>query len=155
MQTFMPFPSRRMSASILDNKRLNKQITEALQIYNCLKVKPSRWKNHPAVLMWKGYEVGLLSYGLACYQEWQDRFDTNKRGGKRDHKSGEKIIQILQEIRAKNIYDKKNAPKWIFNQDLNTSHQSNLIRKYPEYYSKLFPGVPNDIPYVWPTNNSR
>jgi len=29
------------------------------------------------------------------------------------------------------------------------SHQSNLVRKYPEYYRWLFPDVPDDLPYVW------
>jgi hypothetical protein len=30
------------------------------------------------------------------------------------------------------------------------SHQSNLIRKDPAFYGPLFPGVPDDLDYVWP-----
>jgi len=150
MQTFMPYPSRRKSAYVLDNKRLNKQITEVFQIYNCLKVKSNRWKNHPAVLMWKNYEPALLMYGLGCYDEWVTRFDRGLRGGKREHKSGDKIIAILEMIKKQDEYY-SNPPVWIFNKDLNRSHQSNLVRKDPEYYRKFFPTVPDNLPYLWPT----
>jgi len=31
------------------------------------------------------------------------------------------------------------------------SHQSNLLRKDPEFYRPVFgPDVPDDLPYVWP-----
>lgn len=65
MQTFLPFPSFADSAEVLDNKRLNKQRVECLQIYNVLTTPLAQrvgWHNHPAVLMWAGHTNSLLSY---------------------------------------------------------------------------------------------
>lgn len=50
MQTFLPVPDFLETAKILDNKRLNKQIVEAYQIFSGR--VPT--KNHPACLMWEG-----------------------------------------------------------------------------------------------------
>jgi hypothetical protein len=41
-------------------------------------------------------------------------------------------------------------PPWIGDDDFHQAHQSNLIRKDPERYGALFPGVPADLPYRWP-----
>ena len=40
MQTFLPFPDFKMSAQVLDYKRLGKQRVEALQILKTLKIGP-------------------------------------------------------------------------------------------------------------------
>lgn len=41
-------------------------------------------------------------------------------------------------------------PWWLGEDRFHHSHQSNLIRKDPDYYGPLFPGVPGDLPYWWP-----
>ncbi|MGI8613947.1 MAG: hypothetical protein ACR2KL_08425 [Nocardioidaceae bacterium] len=41
-------------------------------------------------------------------------------------------------------------PPWLGDAELHRSHQSNLIRKDPTRYGPLFPGVPDDLPDVWP-----
>ena len=41
-------------------------------------------------------------------------------------------------------------PPWIGDAEFHRSHQSNLVRKDVEFYGPLFPGVPDDLPYVWP-----
>ena len=71
MQTFLPSPNAITSARILDSKRLNKQILECYQILNVLSGKSPTggWRNHPAVLMWKGYERGLWQYVQAMIRE--------------------------------------------------------------------------------------
>lgn len=75
MQTFLPSANATISASMLDNKRLNKQILECYQILNVLsgKSKGGGWRNHPAVLMWKGYEKGLWKYVQAMIVEARSR----------------------------------------------------------------------------------
>ena len=50
------------TAKILDKRRLNKQIIECNQILNVLYGKSTSWKNHPAVLQYKGYEYWLEMY---------------------------------------------------------------------------------------------
>ena len=68
MQTFLPFPAKRDSLDVLDNKRLNKQILETYQILNILtgNSKSNAWRNHPAVLMWEGSESELYRYGMTA-----------------------------------------------------------------------------------------
>lgn len=41
-------------------------------------------------------------------------------------------------------------PPWLGMRALHLSHQSNLVRKDPEHYGRLFQNVPGDLPYVWP-----
>jgi hypothetical protein len=93
LQTFLPYPSFQESAKVLDNKRLNKQIIETLQIYRTLAGDSVAWKNHPAVLMWKYHHVALLQYGIACYQEWMRRYVESERNGNVFHKSGEELYR--------------------------------------------------------------
>jgi hypothetical protein len=75
MQTFLPSANATVAASMLDSKRLNKQILECYQILNVLsgKSKGGGWRNHPAVLMWKGYEKGLWKYVQAMIVEARSR----------------------------------------------------------------------------------
>jgi hypothetical protein len=44
-------------------------------------------------------------------------------------------------------------PNWLGDPDFHKSHQSNLIRKFPEHYLQYFKNVPNDLPYIWPKSN--
>lgn len=139
MQTFLPYKDFAESAKCLDNKRLGKQRVECLQILNCLLVKETRWKNHPAIKMWRGYEYWLCRYGLTICNEWQKR-------GYKDTCYG-KIETI--EFNYLQCH-KSDFPKWITD-EFCQSHRSNLLRKNLEYYSKFGWNVPNDLPYIWPT----
>ena len=73
MQTFLPYPNFRESAKVLDRQRLGKQRVETLQILRCLAGETEGWKNHPAVKMWRGYEIALTMYRLAICNEWVSR----------------------------------------------------------------------------------
>lgn len=138
MQTFLPYPSFEKSATCLDIKRLGKQIIEVTQIYNALTNPLYGWKNHPAVKMWKSYEMALLNYGLACYNEWKSRRNRN-------HKSGEIIKMWLYGKNIPFIY-----PPWFNDDKFHASHRSNLLRKQPEFYSKFGWIETNNLEYVWP-----
>lgn len=144
MQTFMPYSDFNKVARCLDNKRLGKQRVEVLQIYKALTEDNYGWKNHPAVKMWKGKEYGLLIYGIIICQEWIKRGfkDTLKAKFEefciKNHQSGTNII-----------FDDEDLPKWVFDKELQLSHQSNLVRKLPEHYKKFFPDVPNNLEYKW------
>lgn len=131
MQTFLPYPDFEKSAGVLDSKRLGKQRVEAYTILRCLSGLDA-WRNHPVVKMWKGYEDALIMYMNACIDEWIRRGYRN-RMHKRDHSPNPKM------------------PPWLGDPRFHISHQSNLIRKFPEYYGPKFPGVPNNLPYFWPT----
>ena len=153
----MPCSDFEKVAACLDNKRLGKQRVEAYQIYLVLqrikqrdvlesyhpmeKFRTNRtigWENHPIVKMWRGHEKYLAYYGWKICQEW-------KRRGFKDTMQ-QRFVELYG-----GFHDLQNhtPPNWIFDSELNISHQSNLIRKLPEHYTKFFPGVSADLPYRW------
>jgi hypothetical protein len=142
MQTFLPYKSFIKSAKCLDYKRLGKQRVEAKQIYLAL-TNPgsSRWENHPAVRMWKGYEQALVVYGIAVCTEWK-------------YGRGFKDNQLAWFIERLNITQYTGDPPWLGLPEFHLSHQSNLIRKNPQFYKTIFGNdVPDNIPYIWPVKN--
>jgi hypothetical protein len=142
MQTFIPRPDFEQVAKELDYRRLGKQRVEAMQILKVLlgqgrvlKNGQLAWQNHPAVQMWKGFEGALAMYGVAICTEW-------KRRGYKD--------TVEDKIRGM-IEPTSDLPYWMGDEALHRSHQSNLVRKFPVFYSVHYPDVPSDLPYVWPT----
>jgi hypothetical protein len=137
MQTFLPHKCFAKSAASLDNRRLGKQRVECLQILNALHNPEYGWQNHPATKMWRHDKASLIHYGITICDEWI------RRGFKDTCRAKIKSFMLISGITRKTI------PRWI-SDDLCASHQSNLVRKFPEHYAQLFPNVPNDLPYVWP-----
>lgn len=150
MQTFLPYADYARSARALDRARLGKQRVEAYQILRVLLSITKGWANHPAVRMWRGHERSLAHYTLAMCDEW-------KRRGYNDTVSGKvlellKLLPVPSETYAQEIAEAistVSAPQH-FTAEFRLSHQSNLVRKNPAYYAPQFPGVPDNLPYVWP-----
>jgi len=144
MQTFLPYPNFHLSAKCLDNKRLGKQRVECLQILGAIADPSKGWQNHPAVNMWRGHELSLIQYGLIVCREWIAR-------GFQD--------TCLDKIRGfTTIFpDTKPMihPSWFGNEEFHLSHKSNLIRKLPSHYKHMWPDVPDNLPYVWPTKRKE
>ena len=44
-------------------------------------------------------------------------------------------------------------PPWLGDDAVHRSHRSALVRKDPAVYADLFPGEPDDLPYVWPSSD--
>lgn len=139
MQTFLPYESFEESARVLDRQRLGKQRVEAWQILRILQGEQvSRgWQHHPAVLMWRGHEIALATYGYAMCSEWIAR-------GYRDTLRGT-FANVIRE----GVPDQQGRLPWL-TVDFCLAHRSNLIRKDPDYYGPLWPGVPMTLPYIWP-----
>ena len=137
MQTFLPYPSFHESAATLDYRRLGKQRVETKQILMALRGESEGWQNHPATKMWRGYEGALCSYGAVMCHYWVDEF-------------AYKDTLMGYFLRVQMEYSSIDKPPWFGDVDFHLSHQSNLIRKDPQYYAHLFPGVPDDLPYIWP-----
>ncbi len=143
MQTFLPYTNFRKCAGALDWRRLGKQRVEAKMIMEILLETKypvdSRWKNHPAVKMWKGYIGALAWYGIEMCLEW-------KRRGYEDN-----LLDVF--IRHAPPWEEVEMPWWIGNTgsgNIGVSHRSNLIRKDPAYYGKVWPRLRDDKPYFWP-----
>ena len=133
MQTFLPYKDFVESAKCLDDKRLGKQRVEALQILKALHIDDYWWQNHPAVKMWKGYEIALMEYMTCCIDEWKSR--------------GFKNTMSRADMRL--LKPSLEYPIWLGNDKLHISHKSNLLRKMAEHYSKYNWKVESDIPYYW------
>ena len=133
MQTFLPHTNILYAARALDSKRLNKQILECYQILNVLsgRSKGNGWKNHPAVLMWKGYERGLWQYVQAMVRE------AKLRGIRTEN--NEANLNRLKDM----CWDEWGENKPSFWNDntklmrLTTTHKANLFDKDPMYYSSF------------------
>ena len=163
MQTFLPSSNFTRCAVLLDNKRLNKQILEGYQILNVNSGMSATggWRNHPAVLMWRGHEGSLLDYIYEMIKE------AKKRGINTD--GNEKNITQL----VKKVGDKWNheAPTWMFDNAklmrVITTHRVNLFKKDPLYYARFQDSIwsPYNTPccperktpcqYYWVTHESR
>lgn len=128
MQTFLPYSDFQRSAAALDYRRLGKQRVEAKQILTA----GGGWRNHPATKMWRGYEDALALYHNVMIEEWVLRGYRNT------------MPLIPHELWP-------TFPPWLGDGDFHRAHQSNLIRKDPAHYAPLFPGVPSNLPYIWPT----
>jgi hypothetical protein len=133
MQTFMPYNCFKLTALSLDNKRLGKQRVEAWQVLRALRGETKGWVNHPATVMWRGYEQALIHYGMTICAEWQER-------GFKD--------SLYDKFRTQHLSLSYAEPWWMGYEPLHTSHQSNLYRKDANYYSE-FAVAPRDLPYVW------
>lgn len=135
MQTFLPYPDFRECARVLDYRRLGKQRVEAWQILKTIGLGESAkgWRNHPAVLMWHGYEESLKAYGREMCLEWSARGYTDN---------------MLERFACSGTVL---TPTWLGDDRIHLSHQSNLIRKDYEYYKPLFPEAPEGLAYFWVT----
>lgn len=129
----MPHEDFRASAKALDNKRLGKQRVEAWQILQALQGKTKGWRNHPATIMWEGYEQSLIRYGITVCYEWTGR-------GFQDSLT----VKFLDEL----VVGTFRNPWWLGFEPLHKSHQSNLFRKDPIHYAEYM-NVGAALPYVW------
>lgn len=156
MQTFLPYKDFDRTASILDSRRLNKQILEGYQIMNVLMSDDPRagWRNHPAVKMWRGYENALFDYILAMIRE------ADRRGIKTD-RNKDNLINLR--VRTISRWG-SGTPDWYNDKSImakvTTTHKANLYRKDDVYYYDFAKSIvsPNNQPccptcqYFWVTH---
>lgn len=135
MQTFLPYPDFARSVRCLDNRRLGKQRVEAYQILRTLERfnDPQRpgWRNHPAVLMWRGYEDALRLYMNTAITEWIGR--------------GFRNTMTLAPIEGT-----PDMPPWFGDPAFHAAHRANLLRKDPAYYGQFGWTEAPTMPYIWP-----
>ncbi len=154
MNTFLPYPNLIQSAKCLDNKRLNRQVLECDQIINALRKEQRQlaglepvtrigWINHPAVRQWRGYLWALKVYRNTCLREWLIRGfkSTREYHSTLYYESGDVIPEVL--------------PPWFGHPDFHASHRSNLLHKDPTWYGQFGWTEPHDLPYVWPSKESK
>jgi hypothetical protein len=151
MQTFLPYPDFEESARALDQKRLGKQRVEAIQVVRALTVPDYAWRNHPAALMWRGFEEALGRYGFACCEAWLELGfgDTCAATIAADLR-----VAGVTDVRTQAELAEADAlPPWLGDPDFHRSHRSALVRKDPDFYRPRFPDVPDGLPYLWPVRS--
>lgn len=131
MQTFLPYPDFKKSASVLDYKRLGKQRVEAMQIVNSLCIDSYGWKSHPAVKMWDGFVMALADYHNCIIEEWMLRGYNNNM----------EFYQIKKPYKI---------PFWIGDAKFHRSHKKALLYKDYQFYSQFKWRLKPEIKYVWP-----
>jgi hypothetical protein len=138
MQTFITDFDMIQNAKNLDNKRLGKQRVESIYIAEVLlKNNKNGYKNHPIVKLWKGYESYLIIiYLRSILNEWESR-------GFKNVLCNEHYKNLVLEINPIIV-----TPPWITKEFIE-AHRSNLIRKNPEYYKKLWPNTKEGLKYIW------
>lgn len=160
MQTFLPFADPAASAEALDDRRLNKQRSDIIQLLKKLdptadfgdepafpedpaekieEPKVGRKEEHPLVKMWRGNEGYLIAnYATAVIIEWMSR-------GNPDN--------LLQKIRAymeRFPEESFQAPEWLGDEEFHQSHKAYLSRLAPLHYNPKWPDVKDDMPLIWP-----
>jgi len=138
VQTFLPLPSFKESAKVLDYRRLGKQRVEAMQILNVLRgrQKTNGWRSHPAVLMWVGYETALEKYHDTMIVEWVSRGYNNS-------------MQLAKPT------GRIKMPWWFGHECFHASHRGNLLRKEPDHYGAFGWKESHDVPYWWPSFENK
>ena len=89
--------------------------------------------------MWAGHESVLAMYGCMICDEWKKRGYTDNM-----------TPRITEYFKIFGPPSEAARPPWLGDPEFHRSHQSNLIRKFPEHYGPLFPGVPDNLEYIWP-----
>lgn len=144
MQIFSPETDFTKIAKCLDGKRLNKQKVELYQILKTIQLgnMANGWRNHPAVKMARNYELFFTDYGLIIANECLNR-------GYKDTLIP-KITELRELFKEQSEYK---TPFYWGDSRFHLSHQSNLVRKNPAYYSQFW-SVQPDLEYYWPVQNN-
>ncbi|MGY6021991.1 MSMEG_6728 family protein [Streptomyces spinosirectus] len=110
------------------------------------------WRRHPAVRMWTGYEEALVRYGLEICRVWREQ-------GHQDSCAAT-LVAHLAAARPGTVPRSQpdlaaagELPPWPGDDACHLGHRSALVRKDPDAYAERFPGVPDDLPHVWPASD--
>lgn len=146
--TFLPYPDVKKSIACLDDRRCGKQRLEAKQLLNVLLNRSTKggWRNHPATLMWVGYEVALQYYYNCCLDEWISRGKNNTMEYETitDENSGSSVI-------IGDDYEGIVYPWWWGWTHFHESHKASLKRKFPDYYNFEVDTFYMERGYIWPS----
>lgn len=116
MMTFLPYSDFWLSATSLDNQRLNKQVTECMQMINALEYGKKAWTHHAVTRMWWGHLDALKLYFNTVLQE--------------------AIIRGIKRKESKyEFHNEITSPEWINDDTIFWSHRKALHAKNPIYYS--------------------
>ena len=105
--------------------------------------KGDGWKNHPAVLMWKGYEDSLIWYGEIMCREWISR-------GFNDT-----TLDWFMDIKNERVKVRSSIPmpRWLGIGKFHSGHRQTLLFKDPIHYGQFGWKEAPKYEYWWPTKH--
>lgn len=126
------------TARDLTDKHLERQLDHVYETVLSIRGEGDFPDREPVIRMWKGFEHSLCIFGMFQAMEYgQTRgFYTTRFWD---------LSEILEEIGGNYV-----APPWAKDKDVMRSHRSALARMYPDDYGDLWPGTPENMPYVFP-----
>jgi hypothetical protein len=133
MQVFLPFADFDACARALDNRRLQKQALECLQLLLAMYDVPlddgrprTGHKSHPAYLAWKPYPLALIRYTLAICAECKSR----------GIKSDTILARVTGLIPPGSDLEHAPAPPFLGDEAMHRSHRCRLLQKGKEDAAK-------------------
>jgi hypothetical protein len=87
--------------------------------------------------MWRGYEGALSQYGAISCRLWVLKYNYR-----------DTLLPYFEDLEKE--YGDCTKPIWWGDARVHISHQSNLVRKDPDWYKPQFRFVPDNLPYFWP-----
>ena len=152
MQVFLPHEDFTEAASVLDQKRLVKQLLEGRQILAAIAGETKGWVNHPATRMFRNSPNTLVAYLRAIAIEM----------GVREYK-WENNWSVIQKYSEQLKDLDTGRPSWMYGEEFDkviTTHRANLYIKAPDLYPQFKSAVDIYRPmvccdacnYYWPTH---
>jgi hypothetical protein len=153
MQTFWIDDDPRNTAKVLDWRRLGKQRVEVLQILRALAGETMGWRHHSLTRAWAGHVNALVVYGEAICLEWRQRC---RKPCDREVCAGDcSRDSCLSKIRAYANGGPVVWPGWVDDPLIRLAYRAKLLRKKPEHYGRLWPGVPADFEWRFVTKTQQ
>lgn len=131
MQTFLPYPDYEESARALDYRRLGAQINEVQIIAGALLEIDEGFRNHAITKAWEGCTMQLVTFGLACEDEWE----------RRGYKVRANRIKLEWMLTCAAEDENMGRPDWFGNPEVHAEYQGLLVWKDPTFYRPKFPHV--------------
>lgn len=139
MMIWLPFENFEECARSMDSRTLTIQRFDAWRLLHMLQHGvPAGMGQNATLRMWRDYPTWVAAYGMAICLEWEKTSD-------RPSELTQLFRDYLDVIDVTEDY-----PRWLGDSMLHMSHRSNMIKLDPDRYMKLWPGVIEGMPLMWP-----
>lgn len=143
MNTFLPDGDFGRCAFVLDNRRLNRQLTEGIQVCRIIVARSQNqhyaWLNHPVWKLWCTADgtfllPELVTYLCALSDEWHRRPSCRKRHAWTNY------------VSYFSRYDPRPVKRVVWPEHVHSCMRRNLLRKDISHYRTYlkFAGLPHD-----------
>lgn len=141
---WLPYPDFAETVRVLDTTTLSTQRLEILSVLDVIHETDTSGIGRAEdrlVDCWRGYEPQLCEFGILICEELARR--------DRPHSAAiQKDLESHLDWATSGEYSMEKPP-WFGDIEVHRSHQSGLLRKFPDYYEAFF-DVTDDIEIVWP-----